>query len=69
VTPSLVEGIALPIHTLAIPGLGIDLFDNQDLEAVGEMAAKLRRWEFMLSAAPVPVTGGTGFPVNALAIF
>jgi kynurenine formamidase len=69
VTPSLVEGIALPIHTLAIPGLGIDLFDNQDLEAVADMAAKLKRWEFMLSAAPVPVTGGTGFPVNALAIF
>jgi kynurenine formamidase len=69
VTPSLVEGIALPIHTLAITALGIDLFDNQDLEAVAEMAAKIRRWEFMLSAAPVPVTGGTGFPVNALAIF
>ena len=69
VTPSLVEGMALPIHTLAITALGIDLFDNQDLEAVAEMAAKLRRWEFMLSAAPVPVTGGTGFPVNALAIF
>ena len=69
VTPSLVEGIALPIHTLAITALGIDLFDNQDLEAVAEMAAKLRRWEFMLTAAPVPVTGGTGFPVNALAIF
>lgn len=69
VTPSLVEGITLPIHTLAITGLGIDLFDNQDLEAVSATAARLQRWEFLLSAAPVPVTGGTGFPVNALAIF
>jgi kynurenine formamidase len=69
VTPSLVEGIALPIHTLAITALGIDLFDNQDLEAVAETAAKLGRSEFMLSVAPVPVMGGTGFPVNALAIF
>ena len=69
VTPSLVESVALPVHTLAITALGIDIFDNQDLEAVGETAAKLNRWEFLLTVAPVPVTGGTGFPVNALAIF
>ena len=38
-------------------------------EAVAEAAAKLNRWEFMLTFGPVPVTGGTGFPLNALAIF
>jgi kynurenine formamidase len=69
VVPSLVEGVGLPIHTLAITALGIDILDNQDLEAVAETAAKVNRWEFLLMAAPVPVTGGTGFPVNALAIF
>jgi kynurenine formamidase len=69
VTPSLVEGIALPVHTLAITAMGIDILDNQDLEVLGETAARLNRWEFLLTAAPVPVTGGTGFPINALAIF
>jgi kynurenine formamidase len=69
VTPSLVEGVTLPVHTLVITALGIDIFDNQDLEAVAETAAKLNRWEFLLTVAPIPVTGGTGFPVNALAIF
>jgi kynurenine formamidase len=69
VVPSMVEGINLPIHTLLITALGINLLDNQDLEAVGETAAKLNRWEFMLTIAPVPVTGGTGFPLNALATF
>src|SRR5713101_4797659 len=69
VTPSLVEGVGLPVHTLAITALGLDIIDNQDLEAVAETAAKLNRWEFLLIVAPVPVTGGTGFPVNALAIF
>jgi kynurenine formamidase len=69
VTPSLVEGVNLPVHTLAITALGIDILDNQDLEAVAETAARLKRWEFLLTVAPVPVTGGTGFPVNALAIF
>jgi kynurenine formamidase len=69
VVPSMVDGIALPIHTLMITGLGVNLLDNQDLEALGDMAAKLNRWEFMLTIAPVPVTGGTGFPLNALARF
>ncbi len=69
VVPSMVEGVNLPVHTLLLTGLGINLLDNQDLEAVGEKAAKLNRWEFMLTIAPVPVTGGTGFPLNALATF
>jgi kynurenine formamidase len=69
VTPSLVEGNNLPVHTLFINAMGINLLDNQDLEAVSAMAAKLNRWEFMLTIAPVPVTGGTGFPLNALATF
>src|SRR5471030_2087561 len=69
VTPSMVEGVALPVHTLMITALGINLLDNQDLEALGETAARLNRWEFMLTINPMPVAGGTGFPLNALAIF
>jgi kynurenine formamidase len=69
VVPSLVEGVFLPVHTLAIAALGLNILDNQDLEPVGDLAAKLNRWEFMLTVAPVPVAGGTGFPVNAIATF
>jgi hypothetical protein len=69
VVPSMVEGIALPVHTLMITALGINLLDNQDLEALGDTAARLNRWEFMLTINPVPVTGGTGFPLNAIAMF
>jgi kynurenine formamidase len=69
VVPSMVEGIGLPIHTLLITGLGINLLDNQDLEGVAATAAKLNRWEFMLTIAPLVVTGGTGSPANILATF
>ncbi len=69
VTPSLVEGMNLAVHTLMINALGINLLDNQDLEAVADQAAKLNRWEFMLTLAPIPVAGGTGSPLNALATF
>ena len=69
VTPSMVEGVALPIHTLMITALGVNLLDNQDLEALGETAARLNRWTFMLTINPMPVAGGTGFPLNAIAMF
>ena len=44
------------------------LFDNLDLEALGEMAGLLNRWEFLLTAAPLP-TSGTGSPINPIATF
>jgi kynurenine formamidase len=69
VVPTLVEGINLPVHTLVITALGINILDNQDLERLSETAAKLKRWEFMLTINPVPVTGGTGSPLNTLAVF
>ena len=69
VVPSQVEGVRLPVHVLTIVAMGVDLFDNQDLEALAETAAELNRWEFMLVASPLAVEGGTGSPLNALAIF
>ena len=69
VTPTLVAGVNLPVHTLLITALGINILDNQDLEALAETAAKLKRWEFMITINPMPVTGGTGSPMNTLATF
>jgi kynurenine formamidase len=69
VRPNLVEGIRDPFHTLMIPALGIAVFDNQDLEALARTAAQLRRWEFMLTTAPLAVVHGTGSPGNVIALF
>jgi kynurenine formamidase len=70
VQPSMVQAYhPQPLHAFAIVGLGAILLDSQDLTAVAETAARLNRWEFMLTVAPIAVTGGTGSPVNALAIF
>ena len=69
VLPSGVEGNFLPIHQLTIVALGVRLFDNLDLEALAEEAARQNRWEFMLTAAPIPVEGGAGSPMNPIATF
>jgi kynurenine formamidase len=68
-TPSGIEGVAFPIHRLALVGLGVHMFDNCDLEALSEAAARYNRWEFLLTVAPLPVPGGTGSPVNPIATF
>ena len=69
VQPSGVEGMRLPLHSFLIAGLGVTILDNMDLEALADTAARENRWEFMVTIGPIPVTGGTGSPVNALAIF
>ena len=68
--PDSVPGLGFnPIHRFAIVSRGMNLLDNLDLEAAAETAARLNRWEFMLVVAPLRVPGGTGSPVNPLAIF
>jgi kynurenine formamidase len=67
--PSGIEGVSMPIHLLTLVAMGMPLFDNLDLEALAETAAEQDRWEFMLVAAPLAVPGGTGAPLNPIAIF
>jgi len=69
VVPSGVDGVAMPIHQLALVAMGMPILDNCDLEALSETAARLRRWEFLVVAAPEPVPGGTGSPINPIAVF
>ena len=38
-----------PLHRFALIYLGMPLFDNLDLEAAGNVAASLNRWEFLLT--------------------
>ena len=69
VMPSLVDGVTQPVHTMLIAGFGTNIFDNMDLETLAETAARENRWEFMLTAGPIPVNGGTGSPLNPIAVF
>ncbi|MDP6444708.1 MAG: cyclase family protein [Pirellulaceae bacterium] len=69
VMPSGVDGVTHPIHLLTLNAMGMPILDNCNLEEVGETAAKLKRWEFLLTAAPLAVEGGTGSPLNPIATF
>jgi kynurenine formamidase len=66
--PSPCDGVPLPIHAIAIASMGLALLDSLNLEALGEACAARKRWEFMTVVAPLRISGGTGSPVNPLAI-
>lgn len=58
-----------PIHQMILKYIGVNIVENLDLERLVETARRLRRYEFMVTFAPLPVEGGTGSPLNPLAIF
>jgi kynurenine formamidase len=68
VRPSPVPGVHSPIHVLAITAMGVPLLDNLDLEALSTACAEAGRHEFLLVIAPLNVPGGTGSPVNPVAV-
>ena len=48
---------------------GVALLDNALLQPLAEACAQEGRYEFMLTINPLRVVGGTGSPVNPIAVF
>jgi kynurenine formamidase len=69
VMPSGVAGVLQPMHQMLLIAMGTPIFDNCDLETLGDEAAKRNRWSFLITAAPIAVTNGTGSPLNPIAVF
>jgi kynurenine formamidase len=67
--PSTTEGIDFPIHVLAINAMGIHLLDYLQFEDVVPHCEAAGRWHFFFVAAPLRIVGGTGSPLNPIAIF
>ncbi|MEW6272918.1 MAG: cyclase family protein [Thermodesulfobacteriota bacterium] len=68
VVPSRIEGVRLPIHTIAIVAMGLHLLDNLELRDLARACAEERRWEFLLTVAPLVLRRGTASPVNPIAL-
>ncbi|MFT5323759.1 MAG: kynurenine formamidase [Planctomycetaceae bacterium] len=69
VIPSGIPGVSHPIHVLTLHAMGIHIFDNCDLEEISRVAAEFEQWEFLLTASPLAVQGGTGSPLNPIATY
>ena len=67
--PSTTDGIAFPMHVLAINAMGVHLLDYLQFEDAARHCEGIGRWEFLFVTAPLRIVGGTGSPVNPTAIF
>lgn len=68
VRPSPVDGLHSPVHALALAAMGVPLLDNLDLEGLSATTAGAGRYAFLLVVAPLDIPGGTGSPVNPVAV-
>lgn len=59
----------LPFHQITIPAMGLSLLDFCAVEALATTCARMDRYQFLFVAAPLPIEGGTGSPVNPLVAF
>jgi kynurenine formamidase len=66
--PSCTEGVGFPIHVLALAAMGVHLLDYLYLAELGEVCEAAGRWELLFVGAPLRISGGTGSPLNPIAI-
>ncbi len=61
-------GLAWPVHGV-IYSFGVVLLDNALLQPLAEACAEEARYEMLLCVLPLNIQGGTGSPVNPIAVF
>jgi len=66
--PSTTDGVAFPIHVLALNAMGVHLLDYLQFEDLCDACEQAERWEFLFVASPLRIAGGTGSPINPIAI-
>ena len=66
--PPVVDGVGFPMHVLALTAMGVHLLDYLHLRALAGACEEAGRWEFLFVAAPLRIRGGTGSPLNPIAI-
>ena len=57
-----------PVHQVGIVAMGLHLIDNLDLSRLSEVCGQEGRWAFQLCIGALRIPGGTGCPVNPIAV-
>lgn len=67
--PAIAKKFTNPVHVLCLVGMGMPLLDNLDLESLAAVCREKGRYSFAVSICPLSLQGGTGSPVNPIALF
>ncbi|GGK84833.1 cyclase family protein [Streptomyces flaveus] len=68
VRPNEFDNAFQPLHQIVIPNMGLLIGEMWDLDALAADCADDGVYEFWLTAAPLPITGAVGSPVNPVAV-
>jgi hypothetical protein len=68
VRPNEFDNAFQPLHQVAIPHLGLLIGEMWALDELADDCAADGVYEFFLTAAPLPITGAVGSPVNPIAV-
>ena len=60
--------VGLPVHRVGIVAMGLWLIDAANFDELAPVCNRLNRWEFQFIVAPLRLHGGTGSPVNPIAV-
>jgi kynurenine formamidase len=63
-----IERWPFPIHQIGITAIGLHLLDNLALGELARRCAAAQRWAFLFAMSPLRIAGGTGCPVNPVAV-
>ena len=61
-------GIAIHVHHILLPYMGMPIVDHVDAEDLALACAEEGRWTFQFVAAPLVIPRASGSPLNPLAI-
>jgi len=67
-SPAPIEDWPIPVHMCALVSMGLHLLDNLYFVDLEKACAAEKRWEFLLTVAPLRVEKATGSPVNPIAV-
>ncbi|WP_030442340.1 cyclase family protein [Actinoplanes subtropicus] len=68
VRPNEFDDAFQPLHQVAIPHIGLFLGEMWDPDALAVHCAAANVYDFWLTAAPLPITGAVGSPINPIAV-
>lgn len=63
------ESFTSAIHMIVLASMGLPILDWPALTALADTCERLKRWDYVLTTAPLRIPGGTSSPINPLCLF
>jgi kynurenine formamidase len=63
------ESFTSAIHMIVLASMGLPILDWPALTELAATCERLRRWDYLLTTAPLRLPGGTASPINPLCLF